>query len=106
MDKGGRYRGTYHVLGGTLSALEGRTPDELRIQALLARAQDPILQEIVLALGATVDGQTTAHYLADRLKSSHCKVSRLGQGLPMGGELNYLDDGTLEAAWAARQQVA
>lgn len=106
MDKGGRYRGLYHVLGGTLSALEGRTPEELHITALISRAQNPDILEIVLALGATVDGQTTAHYLADRLKGTNCQVSRLGQGLPMGGELNYLDDGTLEAAWAARQRVA
>lgn len=106
MDKGGRYRGLFHVLGGTLSALDGRTPEELRITSLLERALDPTCQEVVLALGATVDGQTTAHYLADRLKSADCSVSRLGQGLPMGGELNYLDDGTLEAAWAARRRFA
>ena len=106
MDKSGRYRGLYHVLGGTLSALDGRTPDELRIKELIARAGTPGLDEVVLALGATVDGQTTAHYLAERLKGCECEISRLGQGLPMGGELNYLDDGTLEAAWRARQKVA
>lgn len=106
MDKSGRYRGLYHVLGGTLSALEGRTPDELRIGALISRIEAAPVEEIVLALGATVDGQTTAHYLAERLVGLGCQVSRLGQGLPVGGELNYLDDGTLEAAWQARQRVA
>jgi len=106
MDKSGRYRGLYHVLGGTLSALDGRTPEELRIGALLARLEAAPVEEIVLALGATVDGQTTAHYLAQRLSGSSCEVTRLGQGLPIGGELNYLDDGTLEAAWQARQRVA
>ena len=104
--KSGRYRGLYHVLGGTLSALEGRTPDELRVQELIARAEKTDTCEIVLALGATVDGQTTAHYLAEQLGECHCEVFRLGQGLPMGGELNYLDEGTLQAAWQARQRVA
>ena len=106
MEKSGRYRGLYHVLGGTLSALEGRTPDELRVQELIARAEKTDTCEIVLALGATVDGQTTAHYLAERLGECQCEVFRLGQGLPMGGELNYLDEGTLQAAWQARQRVA
>ena len=100
------FQGRYHVLGGTLSAIEGRGPEAIRIGALLARIEAGSVEEVVLALGATVDGQTTAHYIHERLRFAGCVVTRLGHGLPVGGELNYLDEGTLEAAMRARQKVA
>lgn len=100
------FRGRYHVLGGTLSAIEGRGPDAIRIAELLARVESGGVEEVVLALGATVDGQTTAHYIHERLGPFGLAVTRLGHGLPVGGELNYLDEGTLEAAMRARQKVA
>jgi len=97
------FRGVYHVLGGTLSALDGIGPDDLAIAALVARACRPEVAEVILALNATVDGQTTAHVLTDRLSGAHVTVSRLAQGVPLGGELDYLDDGTLTAALKARR---
>lgn len=100
------FRGRYHVLGGTLSAIEGRGPDDIRIASLLERLAAGGIEEVVLALGATVDGQTTAHYIYERIRPTGCRVTRLGHGLPVGGELNYLDEGTLEAALLARQTVA
>ncbi len=100
------FRGRYHVLGGTLSAIEGRGPDAIRIAELLQRIEPGAVEEVVLALAATVDGQTTAHYIHERLRPFDLRVTRLGHGLPVGGELNYLDEGTLEAALRARQQVA
>lgn len=100
------FRGRYHVLGGTLSAIEGRSPEAIRVAGLLERVAGGRVGEVVLALGATVDGQTTAHYLHERLRPFGCSVTRLGHGLPVGGELNYLDEGTLEAAMRARQKVA
>jgi len=100
------FRGRYHVLGGTLSAIDGRGPDAIRIASLLERLAGGSVEEVVLALGATVDGQTTAHYIHERLRPFGCSVTRLGHGLPVGGELNYLDEGTLEAALQARQTVA
>lgn len=102
LERSGVYRGLYHVLGGTLSAIDGIGPEELRIDALLRRVRDHGVGEVILATGATVDGQTTAHYLAERLAPSGVRISRLALGLPVGGELNYLDDGTLEAAFRAR----
>jgi len=92
----------YHVLGGTLSALDGVGPQDLSIDALISRAQDAAVTEIVLALNATVDGQTTAHYITDLLHGSHVKVTRLAHGVPVGGELDYLDEGTLAAALRQR----
>jgi recombination protein RecR len=92
----------YHVLGGTLSALDGVGPQDLSIEALISRAQDAAVTEIVLALNATVDGQTTAHYITDLLQGSHVKVTRLAHGVPVGGELDYLDEGTLAAAMRQR----
>ena len=92
----------YHVLGGTLSALDGVGPQDLSIDALISRAQDTAVTEIVLALNATVDGQTTAHYITDLLQGSHVKVTRLAHGVPVGGELDYLDEGTLAAAMRQR----
>lgn len=99
------FRGRYHVLGGTLSAINGRGPDDIRVGALIERLTTGAVAEVVLALGATVDGQTTAHYIHERLRPFGCHVTRLGHGLPVGGELNYLDEGTLEAAMRARQTV-
>jgi len=88
----------YHVLGGTLSPLDGVGPQDLTIEALVSRAQDSAVTEVILALNATVDGQTTAHYITDLLQSANVKVTRLAHGVPVGGELDYLDEGTLAAA--------
>jgi recombination protein RecR len=99
------FKGRYFVLGGTLSALDGIGPDDLGVEGLLARVAEEKPREIVLALNATVDGQTTAHYLADRLTESGASVTRLAHGVPVGGELDYLDDGTLIAAFAARRRL-
>ena len=90
--------GRYHVLGGTLSPLDGIGPQDLSIDALIARAHDPAVTEVILALNATVDGQTTAHYITDLLHGANVKVTRLAHGVPVGGELDYLDEGTLTAA--------
>jgi recombination protein RecR len=92
----------YHVLGGTLSPLDGVGPQELTIDALVSRAHDPEVKEIVLALNATVDGQTTAHYITDLLHDANVIVTRLAHGVPVGGELDYLDEGTLSAAIRSR----
>ncbi len=98
------FRGRYHVLGGTLSALEGVGPEDLRIDALVARASSGV-KEVILALNATVEGQTTAHYIMDRLAGTGATVSRLAHGVPVGGELDYLDEGTLSAALAQRRPL-
>ncbi len=103
LERSGAFKGRYHVLGGTLSALDGRGPEQLRVDALLARAREPQVREVILALSATVDGQTTAHYLADRLSGLDLEVTALAHGVPVGGELDYLDDGTLTAALKARR---
>jgi recombination protein RecR len=103
LERSGAFRGCYHVLGGTLSALDGVGPDDLTIDRLVARVEPG--QELILALSATVEGQTTAHYLADRLAGSGVRLSRLAQGVPIGGELDYLDDGTLRAALGARRAL-
>jgi len=105
MERTGAFRGLYHVLGGTLSALEGVGPEDLTIPALLERASRPEVTEVILALNATVSGQTTAHYLADRLSGCAVTLSRLAHGVPVGGELDHLDDGTLTAALRARRSV-
>ena len=99
------YKGLYHVLGGTLSALDGVGPDDLNVAGLINRAREPGVTEIILALNATVEGQTTAHYLTDRLADCGVSISRLAHGVPVGGELDYLDDGTLTAALRARRPV-
>lgn len=103
LERAGVFRGRYHVLGGTLSALDAIGPDELRIPALLARIRDEGVREVILALNATVDGQTTAHYIADALSPTGVTITSLAQGVPIGGELDYLDDGTLGAALRARK---
>ena len=105
IERAGVYRGRYHVLGGTLRALDGIGPEQLGIDRLLRRAESGV-EEVILALAATVDGQTTGHYIAERLRPSGIRVTRLGHGVPIGGELNYLDEGTLDAAMQARQPVA
>lgn len=99
------FRGLYHVLGGTLSALQGIGPDDLTIAALAERAKEPAVREVIIALNATVDGQTTAHVVTDRLAGTGVTVSRLAHGVPVGGELDYLDDGTLTAALKARRPL-
>jgi recombination protein RecR len=105
LERAAVFRGRYHVLGGVLSALDGVGPDDLNIAKLIARARPPAVTEVILAMGATVDGQTTAHYLTDRLRESGVTVSRLAHGVPVGGELDYLDDGTLGAALRARRPL-
>jgi recombination protein RecR len=105
MERGRVFRGRYHVLGGTLSALDGMGPDELGIPRLVARVTDEGIREVILALNATVDGQTTAHYIADALAGTEAQVTTLAQGVPIGGELDYLDDGTIGAALRARRRV-
>lgn len=97
------FKGRYFVLGGLLSALAGITPEQLFIPQLVKRAIDEGITEIVLALPATVDGQTTAHYVADRMREHNIKATRLAHGVPLGGELDYLDEGTLTAALQARR---
>ena len=103
MERVGAYRGRYHVLGGLLSALDGVGPENLRIAALVERASDPAVAEVILALPATVDGQTTAHYLTDRLAGAGVSVTSLARGVPVGGELDWLDDGTIAQALRARR---
>ena len=103
LERAGAFRGHYHVLGGVLSALDGVRPEDLRIGALLERAADPEVREVILAFAATVDGQATAHLLGERLAPLSVSVTRLAHGVPIGGELELLDDGTLLAALAARR---
>jgi len=103
LERTGAFRGRYHVLGGTLSALDGVGPEDLNIARLIARLTPEI--ELILALNATVEGQTTAHYIADRAAATGARISRLAQGVPIGGELDYLDEGTLTAALKARHRL-
>jgi len=103
MERAGAFRGRYHVLGGLLSALDGVGPEALRIGPLVARASQEVVGEVILALPATVDGQTTAHYLAERLAGAGVSVTMLARGVPVGGELDWLDDGTIAQAMRARR---
>ena len=105
LERGRAFRGRYHVLGGTLSALDDVGPEDLGIPTLLARIDDESITEVILALNATVDGQTTAHYIADALEGSPVTVTGRAQGVPIGGELDYLDDGTITAALRARRRL-
>ncbi|MCH8036109.1 MAG: recombination protein RecR [Proteobacteria bacterium] len=118
LERSGAFKGLYHVLGGTLSALDGRGPEQLNVAALVDRVQAEAdaetadaetkatrPREVILALSATVDGQTTAHYIAERLAGLGVTITRLAHGVPVGGELDYLDDGTLSAALKARRPV-
>ncbi|MDA3857811.1 MAG: recombination mediator RecR [Roseovarius sp.] len=104
MERGQAFKGRYHVLGGTLSALDQIGPETLRIPALVARVSAENISEVILALNATVDGQTTAHYIADQL-DGRVALTSLAQGVPIGGELDYLDDGTITAALSARKSL-
>jgi len=103
MERAAAFRGRYHVLGGLLSALDGVGPEALRVGTLVNRAADTAVREVILALPATVDGQTTAHYLADRLAGTEVSVTMLARGVPVGGELDWLDDGTIAQAMRARR---
>ena len=105
IERSGVFSGKYHVLGGVLSALDNIGPDDLKIGQLVQRAKSEKIKEVILANSATVDGQTTAHYIADQLSSSDIILSRLAQGLPMGGELDFLDDGTITQALRARSKL-
>jgi recombination protein RecR len=105
LERGHVFKGRYHVLGGTLSALDGVGPNELRIEPLVRRVRDERAREVILAMNATVEGQTTAHYIVDRLEATGVQITRLAHGVPVGGELDYLDDGTIGAALAARTAV-
>ncbi|HEX9465012.1 MAG TPA: recombination mediator RecR [Alphaproteobacteria bacterium] len=105
VERSAAFRGFYHVLGGVLSALDGVGPEDLSIAKLVERAASPDIREVILAMNATVDGQTTAHYVTDRLAGTKVQVTRLAHGLPVGGELDYLDDGTLIAALRSRRTV-
>jgi len=104
LERAGVFKGKYHVLGGALSALDGVTPEKLNMTSLLNRVRAGV-DEVILAMNATVEGQTTAHYLLDSLAASNVKVTRLAHGVPVGGELDYLDEGTLSAAFKARRAL-
>ncbi|MFC3086775.1 recombination mediator RecR [Tabrizicola soli] len=105
MERGQAFRGRYHLLGGTLSALDGIGPEDLGIPRLVSRVAEESTREVILALNATVDGQTTAHYIADALAGTQAQITTLAQGVPVGGELDYLDDGTIGAALRARRRL-
>lgn len=105
LERGGLYKGRYHILGGVLSAIEGVTPDDLNIDKLLQRIDDEQITEIILALPATVDGQITMHYISSLLKDKNVQVSTLAQGIPVGGELDYMDDGTIKLALDMRKKL-
>jgi recombination protein RecR len=105
MERSGAFRGRYHVLGGTLSAFEEVTPEALRIPDLVARARGGAVREVILALNATLEGQTTAHVIAEALADTGVQVSTLARGVPVGGELDYLDEGTIGAALRARRGI-
>ena len=102
LERSGAIAGRYHVLGGTLSPLDGIGPDDLNLASLISRVRGAEIKEVVLALNATVDGQTTVHYITDLLRDTRVKVTRLAYGVPVGGELDYLDEGTLSAAIRSR----
>ena len=105
LERSAAFRGHYHILGGTLSALDGIGPEDLNIPGLLARVNEDGVKEVILATSATVDGQTTAHFLADKLAGTKAEVTELAHGVPVGGELDYLDDGTLSTALRDRRPV-
>ena len=105
LERAAVFRGSYHVLGGLLSALDGITPEALRLPELAARVKQHEITEVILALSATIDGQTTAHVVAEHLEGTGCSVTSLAKGVPIGGELDYLDEGTLSAALNARKEL-
>jgi recombination protein RecR len=104
LDRADVFSGKFHVLGGVLSALDGIGPEDLSIGKLVERAQSETVTEVILAMNMTVDGQTTAHYVSERLSTANVRITRLAHGVPVGGELDYLDDGTLSAALRARHE--
>ena len=105
LERAGAFKGRYHVLGGLLSALDGVGPDDLNLNGLISRSNAPEVKEVILAMDATVDGQTTAHYISDRLDGLGVVITRLARGVPVGGELDFLDDGTLTQALKARRAL-
>jgi recombination protein RecR len=105
IEKTGAYKGYYHVLGGTLSALDGVGPEDLAIPHLIDRARSPEVKEVIIALNATIDGQTTAHYLSDCLQSCNVTTTQLAHGVPIGGQIDYMDDGTISTALKSRKAV-
>lgn len=105
LERGGLYKGKYHILGGVLSAIEGVTPDDLNIAGLMDRIANEDINEVILALPATVDGQITMHYISSLLKNKNIKISTLAQGIPVGAELDYMDDGTIKLALDMRKQI-
>ena len=105
LERGGLYKGKYHILGGVLSAIEGVTPDDLNINKLMQRIDKEHISEIIIALPATVDGQITMHYISTLLKEKNIKISTLAQGIPVGAELDYMDDGTIKLALDMRKQI-
>ncbi len=105
MERTGFYHGQYHVLGGVLSALDGIAPEDLNIDSLFMRVESGVVSEIVLALPATIDGQITSHYLVSKLKNSNVKITTLAQGIPVGAELDYMDEGTIQLALNSRKEM-
>lgn len=105
LERGGLYKGKYHILGGVLSAIEGVTPEDLSIEKLISRVERENISEIILALPATVDGQITMHYISSLLKDKNIRVSTLAQGIPVGAELDYMDDGTIKLALDMRKRL-
>lgn len=105
MERVGFYKGLYHILGGVLSAIDGVTPEDLNIDNLFARIDKNVFEEVILALPATVDGQITTHYLLNKLKDANIKVTTLAQGIPVGAELDYMDDGTIQMALTSRKEL-
>tara|TARA_Y100000590_G_scaffold7053_1_gene9037 strand:+ start:85 stop:678 length:594 start_codon:yes stop_codon:yes gene_type:complete len=105
LEKTGSFKGLYHVLGGSLSALDNITPDDLMIKELIKRAKSDDIKEIILALNSTVNSQTTLHYITDKLNGSNVKITKIAQGMPFGAELNYVDEGTITTAMKARKPI-
>ena len=105
LEKTGSFKGLYHVLGGSLSALDNITPDDLMIKELIQRAKNNNIKEIILALNSTVNSQTTVHYITDKLKDIDVKITKIAQGMPFGAELNYVDEGTITTAMKARKPI-
>ncbi len=105
IERSGTYKGKYHVLGGVLSAIDGIHPSDISLDKLIKRTKNSDVKEVIMALSATVDGQTTAHYIADKIDNKNINISRISQGVPIGGELDYLDDGTLITAIKSRREL-
>ena len=105
LEKTGSFKGVYHILGGSLSALDNITPDDLMIKELIKRAESNNIKEIILALNSTVNSQTTLHYITDKLNGTNVKITKIAQGMPFGAELNYVDEGTLTTAMKARKPI-